>query len=430
MRRPLEDTESCAAFSRLASCGLSRTVWSIATATHPPYFVGTLCSICDRCPDARPLQPAAHKTSCLQLLQVCAAFQPVFGCNPKSWLALPGTAWREKSLPQGMLALARPPARSERHHAALTGWPTALRPAPSYASSMRSRHANTGSSASSRAVGLTLLAIMKKLNTMMSAYSGAWPPRNGCLPSVARSGSSAARNADSLPARSPSGQICAGRQALGGQPTACPAQPGPVCNCQPSTCACVGRHAVSLAARSPSGQSCTDGQWRWRVSQQRSASPARARVQVPAQHMTRAAASRQPRAQTQAGSARPRCALRPARRDIMQDERPVLPVSQPPVCIGVFSYQPTSADPGHAITRPLAIAVPAAHGSQARLLQLAAEALLALLAEEGLVVVGEHAVDVQDHERHQRRLYKPKRCPVLHEERRALACRPAPRPLS
>ncbi len=138
MQRPLEDTESCAALSRLASCGLSRTVWSIATATHPPYFVGTLCSICGCCPDARPLQPAAHKTSCLQLLQVCAAFQPVFVCNPKSrpsslhfaprWLM----CWVGKCTwglaGQGTLSADPPappvcPRRSARRASAPASWP-------------------------------------------------------------------------------------------------------------------------------------------------------------------------------------------------------------------------------------------------------------------------------------------------------------------
>ncbi len=174
-------------------------------------------------------------------LRCALALQPVFmntSGNPKMWFSSPGRGPTRTKPTAGQSWRSHERPRSQQHHAALAGWPTALRPAPPYASSMRSRHANTGSPASSRAVALTLLAIMKKLNTMMSAYSGLSPPRNGCLPSVARSGSSAARNAASLPARSPSGQICAdeGRRRVSQQQAQpCQAPALPLLKCWPST---------------------------------------------------------------------------------------------------------------------------------------------------------------------------------------------------
>lgn len=105
---------------------------------------------------------------------------------------------------------------SSAHKTPHTGNPTALRLTPPNASSMRSRQAYTGSSASSKCIGLMDLAHMKKLNTVMSVYSGLCPPRNGCLPSICRSGSSAFWNAASFAAFSLSGHTWRGQHQLRG----------------------------------------------------------------------------------------------------------------------------------------------------------------------------------------------------------------------
>ncbi len=165
--------QSSAALSRLRSCGLSRTVRSVAAARTLPSLLA-LCalSVPNWCPDARPLQPAAHIMTRSLLLHCALALQPVFtntSGNPKMWFSSPGRGPTRTKPTAGQSWRSHERPRSQQHHAALAGWPTALRPAPPYASSMRSRHANTGSSDSSRAVALTLLAIMKQLNTMMSA---------------------------------------------------------------------------------------------------------------------------------------------------------------------------------------------------------------------------------------------------------------------
>ena len=85
MRRPLRGTQSCAAVSRLASCGLSRTVRSVAAARTLPRTLA-LCalSVPDCCSAATPLQAAAHVMTRSPFLHCALALQPVLtntGCK-------------------------------------------------------------------------------------------------------------------------------------------------------------------------------------------------------------------------------------------------------------------------------------------------------------------------------------------------------------